>query len=291
MKDGHPMLNLIVCMKQVPKVSELPWDAKTGTLKRNMAEGMMNPACKHALEAALQLKSRHAGARITTLSMGPPMAEEILRESLAMGADRGILLSDRRMAGADTFITSFTLARAIEKACADFDLILCGRHTSDSETAQVGPQLAEELNIPAVSYVEQVEIVGRMARIQREADEFLETLEMDLPGLMTITTTGYMPRYVPMAGLQAAFGTGDVERWDLDRLGLDAASVGMKASPTRILDVYPPAARKKNLVLKGTVKKSAETLLEQFADKLSGAMEKDLKTHEHDPDGTDSLDE
>ena len=136
------MLKLIVCIKQVPMVSELPWDSKTGTLKRDMAEGMMNPACKHALEAALQIKNHHL-AHITTLSMGPPMAEEILRESLAMGADRGILLTDPRMAGADTLITSYTLARAIIKECPDFDLILCGCHTSDSErsrSAGAGPE-------------------------------------------------------------------------------------------------------------------------------------------------------
>lgn len=277
------MLKLIVCIKQVPAVSELPWDSKTGTLKRAMAEGMMNPACRHALEAALQIKNRH-GAHITTLSMGPPMAEEILRESLAMGADLGVLLTDPRMAGADTLITSYTLARAINMECPDFDLILCGCHTSDSETAQVGPQLAEELNIAAVAYVEQIEISGRRVRMQRESDDFLETLEMDMPGLITVTTTRYLPRYVPMSGLQDAFETGDVVLRNLDHLGLDSAAVGMKASPTRILDVYSPTARKRNMILKGTAKKSAENLFDQFGDKLSGAMAKDLKTHDHDDD-------
>ena len=275
------MLKIIVCIKQVPMVSELPWDSRTGTLKRDMAEGMMNPACKHALEAALQIKNHHL-AHITTLSMGPPMAEEILRESLAMGADRGILLTDPRMAGADTLITSYTLARAIIKECPDFDLILCGRHTSDSETAQVGPQLAEELDIAAVAYVEKIEISGRRVRMQRESDDFLETLEMDMPGLITVTTSGYPPRYAPMSGLQDAFEAGDIVLRNMDDLGLESGAVGMKASPTRILDVYSPTARKKNIVLKGTPKKSAETLFDQFGDKLSGAMAKDLKTHDHD---------
>jgi electron transfer flavoprotein beta subunit len=275
------MLKLIVCIKQVPMVSELPWDSKTGTLKRDMAEGMMNPACKHALEAAIQIKSRH-GAHITTLSMGPPMAEEILRESLAMGADRGILLTDPRMAGADTLITSYTLARAIMKECPDFDLILCGRQTSDSETAQVGPQLAEELDIAAVANVEQIRISGGRVRMQRESDDFQETLEMDMPGLITVTTTGYPPRYAPMSGLQDAFGAGDILLRNMEQIGLESATVGMKASPTRILDVYSPTARKKNIVLKGTAIKSVEALFDQFGDKLSGAMAKDLKTHDHD---------
>lgn len=284
------MLKMIVCIKQVPMVSELPWDSKTGTLKRDMAEGMMNPACKHALEAALEIKNLHGG-RITTLSMGPPTAEEILRESLAMGADRGILLTDPRMAGADTLITSYTLARAIEKECPDFDLILCGRHTSDSETAQVGPQLAEELDIAAVAYVEKIDISGRRVRMQRESDDFLETLEMDMPGLITVTTTGHPPRYAPMSGLQDAFAAGDVVLRNMDDLGLDSGAVGMKASPTRILDVYSPTARKRNIVLKGTPKKSAQALFDQFGDKLSGAMAKDLKTHDHDRNDDESKDE
>jgi electron transfer flavoprotein beta subunit len=284
------MLKIIVCIKQVPMVSELPWDSRTGTLKRDMAEGMMNPACKHALEAALRIKNQHL-AHITTLSMGPPMAEEILRESLAMGADRGILLTDPRMAGADTLITSYTLAHAIKKECPGFDLILCGRHTSDSETAQVGPQLAEELDIAAVAYVEQIEISGRRVRMRREADDFLETLEMDMPGLITVTTTGYPPRYAPMSGLQGAFEAGDILYLNLDHLGLESGAVGMKASPTRILDVYSPTARKKNIVFKGTAKKSAENLFEQFGDKLSGAMAKDLKTHDHDQHDDEREDE
>jgi electron transfer flavoprotein beta subunit len=247
-----------------------------------MAAGMMNPACRHALEAALEIKGRY-GAHITTLSMGPPMAEEILRESLAMGADRGILLTDPGMAGADTLVTSYTLARAIEKECPGYDLILCGRHTSDSETAQVGPQLAEELDIAAVAYVEKIDVHGCRVCMQRASDDFLETLEMDMPGLITVTTTRYLPRYAPMDGLQEAFESGDILFLNIDDLGLDPATVGMNASPTRIRDVYSPTARKQNIVLKGTPKKLAEMLFDQFGDKLSGAMGKDLKTHEHDP--------
>src|SRR5512133_2244301 len=108
------MLNIVVCIKQVPMVSELPWDPKTGTLQRDLAEGMMNPGCRSALDAAVRIRET-AGGKITAMTMGPPMAEEVLREAIALGADRGILLSDRKMAGADTSVTSYTLARAIEK--------------------------------------------------------------------------------------------------------------------------------------------------------------------------------
>ncbi|MEE4354851.1 MAG: electron transfer flavoprotein subunit beta/FixA family protein [Desulfococcaceae bacterium] len=280
------MLKLIVCMKQVPMVSELPWDSRTGTLKRELAEGMMNPACRHALEAALHLKHR-CGAHITALTMGPPMAEEILREAAAMGADRGILLSDPRMAGADTFVTSHTLARAIEKECADFDLILCGCYTSDSETAQVGPQLAEELNIPGVAYAENLELRGHCLRIQRESDDFLETLEMDLPGLVTLTTRSFSPRYPSLGGLQDAFDQADILCLTADDLQLEEEKTGLKASPTKILKVYSPAAEKKNIVLKGAVKKVTDALFAQFGDRLGAAMGKDMKTHDHDSGETE----
>ena len=198
------MLKLVVCIKQVPMVSELPWNPKTGTLKRELAEGMMNPACAHALEAALQVKNLHE-CEITAITMGPPMAEEVLYEAIAMGADQGILLSDPAMAGGDTYATSNTLARTIEKECPDFDLIFCGCFTSDSETAQVGPQLAEELDIPAAAYVEKFEIKDRKVHMQRVSDNFLEIMEMKLPGLVTIMTRAFVPRYPSLEGLAEAY--------------------------------------------------------------------------------------
>ena len=148
------------------------------------------------------------------------MAEEVLREAVAIGADKGILVTDRHMAGSDTLITSFTLAKAIEHVCGKFDLILCGCQTSDSETAQVGPQIAAELDIPGVAYVESLEIDDRKVRMQRLSDNFIETLELDMPGLATITTQGYSPRYVSLSGLEDAFDQADIEIVDADDLGL-----------------------------------------------------------------------
>jgi electron transfer flavoprotein beta subunit len=271
------MMKMVVCIKQVPMVSELPWDPKTGTLQRELAEGMINPACRAALEAALRVREAEGG-EITAITMGPPMAEEVLREAIALGADRGILLTDRRMAGADTYVTSYTLARAIEKGCAGFDLVLCGFSTSDSETAQVGPQLAEELDIPGVAYVDEIAVFGRTVRVQRLADNFLETLEMDLPALVTVTTGGYSPRYVPLGGLQAAFSRAEIETLDAEALGLDEEMIGVKASATKILNVTSPTAGKKNIVLTGTPKRIVEQLFELFDDKIGGAIGKDLKT-------------
>lgn len=270
------MLNIVVCLKQVPMVSELPWDPATGTLRRELAEGMMNPACRAALEAALRIREAQGG-EIIAITMGPKMAEEVLREAIALGADRGVLLNDRKMAGADTSVTSFTLARAIEKICPDFDLVLCGFATSDSETAQVGPQLAEELDIPGVGYVDQIDVSGRTVRMQRLSDNFLETLEMDLPGLMTVTNGAFIPRHVPMGGLQAAFDIADIVTLDAASIGLDPEKIGVKGSATKILSVTSPLAGKKNVILTGTPKRIVEQLFERFDDKIGGAIGRDLK--------------
>ena len=272
------MLKLVVCIKQVPMVSELPWDSKSGTLRRDVAEGMMNPACSNALETALQIKRRYGG-HISAITMGPPMAEEVLYEAIAIGADGGVLLTDPRMAGGDTYVTSLTLARAIEAVCPDFDLILCGCYTSDSETAQVGPQLAEELDIPGAAYIEQLEIIDRTVRMQRLSDEFIETLEMDLPGLVTVTTDANTPRYPALEGLESAFDSPDIQILDADDLKLDPERIGIQGSPTKILNVYSPTAEKKNLMMKGAAKKIVDEIFEKFGDRIGGAIGKDLKTH------------
>ncbi len=270
------MLNLVVCIKQVPMVSELPWDSTTGTLRRELADGMLNPACGHALEAALQIKEQY-GARITAVTMGPPMAEEVLYEALALGADRGLLLTDKRMAGADTFITSFFLARAIEKNCPGYDLILCGCNTSDSETAQVGPQLSEELDIPGAANVEHLELNGNTLRMRRLTDNFLETLEMDLPGLVTMSTHQYTPRHATLSGLQIAFEKRKVICLDAKKIGVRSKITGLTHSPTKILDVYSPITQKKNIILKGSPKEIVDQIFKKFDDRIGGAIGKDLK--------------
>ena len=275
------MLNIIVCIKQVPMVSELPWNSKTGTLKRELAQGMMDPSSRSALEAALQIKENQP-AHITAVTMGPAMAEEILHQAKALGADEGVLLTDPTMAGADTFITSLILARFIQKQDKHFDLVLCGCQTSDSETAQVGPQLAEELKIPAIGYASHVRVSQQTIEVQRHVDDFFEILQMDLPGLVTIDTCAYQPRYLSLQGVEKAFERPDIHRVDAGQLGFDENFSALKASPTRIVDVYSPAARKENTILKGAVKKIVDQLFSGFGKEISSAMGKDLKTHDHD---------
>jgi electron transfer flavoprotein beta subunit len=270
------MLNLMVCLKQVPMVTALPWDEKTGTLRRDLASGMMNPACMHALEAALQIKEKYE-ANITTITMGPPAAEEILRESIALGADGGIHICDRIFAGSDTYATSKILAQAIKRECPHYDLVLCGSYTTDSETAQVGPQIAEELNLPAATYIEKLEINGRTLRTRRLVDNFRETLEMELPALVTVSLENYKPRYVQLAGLENAFASGRIVGLTAMDLGINALSFADNGSRTKVRKVFLRNADKKNVVLKGTAVNVVEEFLNIYESKISWAIGKDIE--------------
>lgn len=270
------MLNLIVCLKQVPMVTELPWDEKTGTLRRDLAFGMMNLACMHALEAALQIKEKYS-ARITAITMGPPAAEEVLREALALGADESIHICDRIFAGSDTYATSLILAQAIKKECPNYDLILCGSYTSDSETAQVGPQLAEELDLPAAAYIEKLEIRERTLRVRRLVDNFRETLEMEFPALVTVSMENYSPRYTELAGLENAFAAGDIKVLNAATLGITAAGMEADGSRTKVRKVFLRKAQKENVLLTGTAAIVVNEFLNRYESKISSAIGKDIE--------------
>jgi electron transfer flavoprotein beta subunit len=270
------MLNIVVCIKQVPMVTELPWDEKTGTLRRDLAAGMMNPACKRAVEAALQIREKH-GAAITVMTMGPPAAEEVLREALAMGADRGILICDPILAGSDTYATSFILAAAIQKEVPGCDLILCGAYTSDSETAQVGPQLAEELNMPAAAYAEHLDVSGRILRVRRLVDNFRETLEMEFPALVTISMERYEPRYASFAGLNKAFMETDILVLNAEALGITAASLEARGSRTKVRRVFIRKTQKENVMITGAAAIAAGEFLDRYQQTISAVIGKSIE--------------
>ena len=274
------MLNLIVCLKQVPMVTELPWDEKTGTLRRDLASGQMNLACLHALEAALQIKE-HNGANITAITMGPPAAQEVLYEAVALGVDRGIHISDRIFAGSDTYATSLFLAKAIRKECPRYDLILCGSYTSDSETAQVGPQIAEELDLPSAAYIEKLEINGRTLRVRRLVDNFRETLEMEFPALVTVSLENYMPRHTKLAGLENAFACGNIISLNALDLGINASSIAADGSRTKVRNVFLRKAKKENVVLEGTAANVVNEFLNKYESKISWAIGKDIEEEDH----------
>jgi len=270
------MLQLVVCIKQVPMVTELPWDEKSGTLRRDLAPGMMNPACKHALEAALQIKEKYS-AHIAVITMGPPAAKEVLYEALAMGADSTILICDKIFAGSDTYATSWILAQAIKKQCANVDLILCGAFTSDSETAQVGPQLAERMNVPAVAYVEKIEVNGKTLRVRRIVDNFRETLEMECPALVTISMENYLPRYVGLGGLQRAFGEHQIDILDAAALGVGVGDVKQEGSRTKVRQVFLRKTDKENVFLTGVAVNVVSEFLNKYERKISTVIGKSIE--------------
>jgi electron transfer flavoprotein beta subunit len=270
------MLHIAVCLKQVPMVTELPWDEKSKTLRRDLAAGMMNPACKHAVEAALQIKESHP-AFVTALTMGPAGAEEVLREALAMGADRGILICDKKFAGADTYATSYVLSKAIGKEIPNVDLILCGAYTADSETAQVGPQLAEELNLPAVAYAEHLALHHGTLRVRRLVDKFWETLEMDFPALVTISMEQYKPRFASLGGLNRAFTEQSIVTLTARDLGVTDADLAEHGSRTRVRRVFVRRAQKENVVITGTASAAVAEFLDRFESRLSAVVGKSIE--------------
>ncbi|MGD8228130.1 MAG: electron transfer flavoprotein subunit beta/FixA family protein [Desulfobacteraceae bacterium] len=234
-------MDIIVCIKQVPETADVSWDPETGVLRREGIPGVVNPTDKNALEAALQLKERHGGV-ITALSMGPPQAEEALREALSMGVDRGVLLSDRQFAGADTWATSYTLGLAV-KRIASFDLILCGKESADGMTAHVGPQLAEFLNLPQLTYATAIDIHGHSLEIRQKVEHGYRMLRSPLPALVTVEREMNQPRIPPMDQIMEAFQK-EVLRWDAEALGGEDESFGLKGSPTQTKKVYTKRLKK-----------------------------------------------
>lgn len=224
-------MNIVVCIKQVPDTTEIKLDPVKGTLIRDGVPSIMNPDDKGGLEFALRMKDQY-GAHVTVITMGPPQAEEILREAYAMGVDRAILLSDRKFGGADTLATSNTIAAALRKL--DYDIIITGRQAIDGDTAQVGPQIAELLDLPQVTYAEQLEYDGKKTFTIKKADEDgYQIVEVDAPCLVTALASGVKPRYMSVRGIVEAYDR-EIEVWNFDSIDVDPAKIGLGGSPTRV---------------------------------------------------------
>ena len=223
-------MNIVVCVKQVPDTAAVKIDPKTGTLIRDGVPSIMNPEDKHALEGALQLKETN-GAKVTVISMGLPMAKAVLREALCMGADEAILLTDRCLGGADTLATSKALAGVIEKL--DFDIVLAGRQAIDGDTAQVGPEIAEHLNIPQVTYVQDVKVEGDSLIVQRALEDGYQVVEVKTPCLLTAIEELNEARYMNIADI---FATNDdqIKVMTADDIDVDKEELGLKGSPTKV---------------------------------------------------------
>ena len=224
-------MKVVVCIKQVPDTKGGVQFNPDGTLNRAAMLTIMNPDDKAGLEAALRLKDQY-GADVTVITMGLPKAEDVLREALAMGADHGILVTDRVLGGADTWATSTTLAGAIRNL--DYDLIITGRQAIDGDTAQVGPQIAEHLGIPVISYAEEIKIDGDSVIVKRQYEDRYHSLKAKMPCLITALSELNDPRYMTPGGIFDAFKQ-EITVWGRANLvDVDDSNLGLKGSPTKI---------------------------------------------------------
>ncbi len=252
-------MDIIVCVKQVPDTNEVKIDPKKGTLIRDGIPSIINPEDKNALEAALRLKEAYQG-KVTVLSMGPPQAEVALKEALAMGADEAILLSDRAFAGSDTLATSYTLARAIEKI-GKYDLIFCGRQAIDGDTAQVGPELAEHLNIPQITYVRDIKVNGSTIIVQKALEDGYAVVKSPLPVLLTVIGELNEPRYPSAKGIVDAFRKHEITFWTAADLNVDKARLGLDGSPTQVVKTFTPTNDRSAEILHGDLDQVVGTLV------------------------------
>jgi electron transfer flavoprotein beta subunit len=228
-------MNIVVLVKQVPDTTEMNVDKETGTLIRTGVPTIINPDDLAGIEEALKLKD-HYGAKVTALTMGPQQADGMLRELLARGVDEVILLTDRRFAGADTWATSNTLSKALEKI--DYDLIIAGRQAIDGDTAQVGPQTAEKLGIPQVSYVNAIQAIDESKIIVKKAlEDAEEVIEVSLPCLITTLQGMNTPRYMHCEKIWQSFDQ-PIIKWGFDDLEIDPSIIGLKGSPTKVKKTF-----------------------------------------------------
>ncbi|MEA4827034.1 electron transfer flavoprotein subunit beta [Clostridium sp. JNZ J1-5] len=246
-------MKIVVCLKQVPDTNQVKIDPVTGTLIREGVPSIINPEDKHALEEALRIKDAN-GAHVTVITMGPPQAEAALREAMAMGADESILVTDRAFAGADTLATSHALAGALKKL--EYDLILAGRQAIDGDTAQVGPEIAEHLGLPQVTYVQKVEVAGNGLKVTKALEDGYEVLDVQMPCLLTAIKELNEPRYMDARNIFEIFSK-EVQVWSADDIDVDKALLGLKGSPTKVKKSWPKENKGKGEVVNMSAKEAA----------------------------------
>ena len=255
-------MEIIVCVKQVPDAKDVRLDPKTNTLAREGVEAIMNPFDRHALEEAVCLKEQ-LGGTVTVLTMGPPQAEDVLRESIACGADHGVLVSDRAFAGADTWATSYTLAKAIEKI-GGYDLILCGKQAIDGDTAQVGPGLAARMNLPYVTCVQKTRQASADAIIvERMMDDGYDVVQLPLPALLTVVKDINQPRVPSLKGKMKA-KKAEITALTAADIGAREECIGLAGSPTQVVRVFSPEPRGDRQVFSGSVEEQVDQLVERL---------------------------
>ena len=256
-------MNIVVCIKQVPDAKTVRFDTEKGTLVREGVEAVINPFDFHALEAGLQMRDTYGG-KVTVLTMGPLQAENALREAVSLGADKGILLSDRAFAGADTLATTYTLAMAIKKL-GPVDLVLCGKQAIDGDTAQVGPGLAVRLGIPYVTCVNALSILddGKTMHLRRVNEDGYDMLELEMPALLTVLASLNTPRLPSLKGKMRA-RKAEIPVWDARELGAKPDMVGLAGSATQVVSTSVPTFEARREMLEGSAEEQAEALVSRF---------------------------
>lgn len=233
-------MNILVCIKQVPETNKVEVDPVTGVLKRNGVDSKMNPYDLYAIETALRVREK-TGGTITVITMGPPQAAGVIREAFAMGADEGVLISDRKFGGADVLATSYTLAQGIKKT-GDFELILCGKQTTDGDTAQVGPEVSEWLNIPSVSNVcKIIDIEEKYISVEMDMTDDIEIAKVEYPCLLAVDKDIFMPR-LPSYTRKINTKDKEITVLSLDHMeDKDEKHYGLNGSPTQVQRIFPPS--------------------------------------------------
>jgi len=261
------MLNVIVCVKAVPDPKEadrIRIDPISRTLTRGNVPLVLNPLDRNAIEAALRLKEQER-AQVGVVSMGPPGAARIVKECLALGADRGLLLSDRAFGGADAYATAYTLAKGIEKFGLP-DVIFCGMASSDGSTEWVGPMLATFLGMPVVTLVtEIVESSGRQWQVKAAVENGYRLVQVNLPAVLTVTRQLNVPRALGFSGIVKARNK-EIHEWDIEKLGLQQERVGLKGSPTIVSKMMTRKKKRQIEFISGTRKEKVERLIQELLD-------------------------
>jgi electron transfer flavoprotein beta subunit len=255
-------LNIVVCIKQVPETTEVDFDEETGRLIREGVAAVINPFDEYAIEEGLKIKETYGG-KVNVITMGPPWAADALRDAIAMGADEGYLVTDRAFAGADTWATSLTLAKSVQKI-GDYDLIICGLKTTDGDTGQTGPEMAEQMGIPHVCYVNEVsEINDDKVKLKRIMDDGIETLEAPLPLLITVSKDINQPRLATLRGRLKA-KRAEIKEITNNDLEMDPMKIGLDGSFTRVVKIFEPTTHEAGEVIEGTTEELVEAIFEKL---------------------------
>ncbi|MBU0650953.1 electron transfer flavoprotein subunit beta/FixA family protein [bacterium] len=256
-------MHIVVCIKQVPDTTNVRINPETNTLIREGVESIINPFDTYAIEEAVRIKERHGSGKVTVISMGPPQVQTALRDALALGADEAVLLSAREFAGADTWATSYTLAKGIKKL-GHTDLIICGKQAIDGDTAQVGPGIAVHLNLPHIAFVKKIEQIDKTkAKMERMMDEGYDVLEISLPAVISVVKEINEPRMPSLKGKMRA-KSAEIKILTNKELGLNEKEIGLNGSPTQVVKIFTPPAKEGGEIFHGEAQETVGKLLDRL---------------------------